>query len=420
MCVDYTDFNAACPKDPYPLPSIDQLIDAISRHVMFSFMDAFSGYNRIKMNPKDIAKTAFITHRAVYAYKYMPFGLMNVESTYQRAMVEVFKDQLGKNLESYVDDIIAKSKTVEEHVPDLKECFENLRKHRMKLNPEKCTFGVGAGKFLEFMISYRRIEANPEKIRAILEMEPPRTQKDIQKLAGSLVALRRFIPKLGEHCLPFFNLLEGAKNKKEIAWGPECQEAFEAIKEYLSSPPVLTKAEPGEPLYLYLSAGPLAIWAALIWEHEGQLKPVYYVSQVLKEIETRYPNIEKFAFALVMASRKLRHYFQGREIKVITDQPLRRIIPKPDVSGRLVNWVVEHSQFQLTFIPRTTIKAQSLVDFIVECTFSEPQLSSMMIDSESGKAIDPDIWTLYVDGSSTSERSGAGIIMKSPDGFRIK
>nr|XP_017250520.1 PREDICTED: uncharacterized protein LOC108221132 [Daucus carota subsp. sativus] len=378
MCVDYTDLNAACPKDPYPLPSIDQLIDATSGH------------------------------------------LMNAGSTYQKAMNEIFKDQLGRNLECYVDDIISKSTSVPGHISDLRECFENMRRTKLKLNPDKCTFGVEAGKFLGFMVSNRGIEANPEKIKAVQEMQPPLNQREVQKLAGSLAALRRFVSKLAERCLPFFELLKGAKNQKLVEWSPDCQKALDEIKAYLSKPPILTKALPREPLYLYLSASPFAVGAALIREEAGQQKPVYYVSQVLKDAETRYPNLEKFAFALITASRKLRHYFQGREIRIVTDQPLRKIIHKPDISGRLVNWAIELSQFSLTFLPRTAVKAQVLADFVVECNFPENQTTPMETEPEAPVESNPGSWILHVDGSSTTERSGAGLILKSPDGFTIK
>ncbi|XP_074377391.1 uncharacterized protein LOC141718919 [Apium graveolens] len=251
-------------------------------------------------------------------------------------------------------------------------------------------------------------------------MKAPRTQKDVQKLARSLTVLRRFVSKLAERCLPFFDLLKGASNKKEVNWSPECQKAFEEIKSYLSQPPVLTKARPGEPLYLYLSAGAQSVGAALIREENGKQQPVYYVSQVLKDAETRYPRLEKFVFALVTTSRKLRHYFQGREIKAVTNQPLRKIIHKPDVSGRLVNWAVELSQFNLSFIPRTSIKAQALADFIIECNFPEEEPEPMDMDQEPEKDTSSGAWTLKVDGSSTSERSGAGLILKSPEGFTIQ
>ncbi|XP_074357139.1 uncharacterized protein LOC141696896 [Apium graveolens] len=169
MCVDYTDLNDVYPKDPYPLPNIDQLIDTTSRHKMLSFMDAFFGYNQIKMNPRDKPKTAFITHRAVHAYVMLPFGLTSEGSTYQRAMNKIFKSQIGRNLECYVDDMISKSITIPAHVEDLKEFFDNLRKNQLKLNPEKCTFGVGAGKtaikaqaLADFIIECSFLEEEPE------------------------------------------------------------------------------------------------------------------------------------------------------------------------------------------------------------------------------------------------------------------
>ncbi|XP_074360839.1 uncharacterized protein LOC141701094 [Apium graveolens] len=316
MCVDYTSLNSVCPKDSYPLPNIDQLIDATSGHVMLSFMDAFSGYNQVKMIPEYITKTAFITHRAVYASVMMPFGLINVGAMYQKMMNTIFKSQLGRNMESYVDDMISKLVTIPDHTKDLKECFDNLRKYNMKLNPEKCAFGVPSGKFLGFLVSERRIEANPEKIKAIMEMTVPRTQKDIQKLAGCLAALRRFIPKLAE--------------------------------------------------------------------------------------------------------RKLRQYFQGREIRVITNQPLQKIIHKPDASGRLVNWAIELSQFNIKYVPRTTIKAQALAEFVMECTFPEVPETPKIQSGEEKETSNINSWTLYVDGSATAERSGAGLILSSSGGFTIQ
>ncbi|XP_074377157.1 uncharacterized protein LOC141718677 [Apium graveolens] len=253
-----------------------------------------------------------------------------------------------------------------------------------------------------------------------MEMTVPRTQKDIQKLVGCLVALRRFIPKLAEKCLSFFELLKGAHNKKLIDWTPDCQAAFEEVKRHLMNPPILSKAKPGEPLYLYIAAGERAVSSALIWEENGSQSPVYYISQVLKDAETRYPNLEKFALALVHSSRKLRQYFQGREIRVITNQPLHEIIHKPDASGRLVNWAIELSQFNVKFIPRTAINAQALAEFVMECTFPDvPETPKPQSGEEEGPS-NRDPWTLHVDGSATTERSGAGLILSSPGGFTIQ
>ncbi|XP_074363564.1 uncharacterized protein LOC141704145 [Apium graveolens] len=251
-------------------------------------------------------------------------------------------------------------------------------------------------------------------------MKIPQTQKDIQKLTGCLAALRRFIPKLAERCLPFFELLKGAQNKKLVDWTPECHTTFEEIKRLLMNPPVLCKSKPGEPLSLYIAAGPKAVSSALVREEGGTQSPIYYVSQVLKDAETRYPNLEKFALALVHSSRKLMQYFQGREIRVVTDQQLRKIIHKPDASGRLVNWAIELSQFNIRFVPHTAIKAQALAKFVMECTFPERNLPSPQEITPEGTNLETDPWKLYVDGSSMDERSGAGLILISPEGFTIQ
>ncbi|KAL5538565.1 hypothetical protein UlMin_045432 [Ulmus minor] len=164
VCIDFTDLNRACPKDSFPLPRIDQLVDATAGHELLSFMDAYSGYNQIRMHEEDQEHTAFLTNQGLYCYKVMPFGLKNAGATYQRLVNKMFKDQIGKTMEVYVDDMLVKSLKTEEHIQNLKETFEILRRYKMKLNPSKCAFGVSSGKFLGFMVNHRGIEANPAKI----------------------------------------------------------------------------------------------------------------------------------------------------------------------------------------------------------------------------------------------------------------
>jgi len=142
MCVDYTSLNKACPKDAYPLPSIDRLVDGTAGNKVLSFFGAFSGYNQIPMYDRDVGKTAFITEASNYCYQVMPFGLKNAGATYQRLMDRVFKDQVGQNVEVYVDDMVVKSATFDQHLTDLDEVFGQLRKFNMRLNPAKCVFGV--------------------------------------------------------------------------------------------------------------------------------------------------------------------------------------------------------------------------------------------------------------------------------------
>ncbi|RDY04876.1 hypothetical protein CR513_11345, partial [Mucuna pruriens] len=180
MCTDYTDLNKVCPKDPYPLPNIDRLVDNVSGYEFLSFMDAYSGYNQIRMHPEDEEKTAFITDSGAFCYKVMPFGLKNAGATYQRLMDKVFKEVIGQDIEVYVDDMVAKSENGRSHCEALRRVFRILRRHQLRLNPEKCSFGVQAGRFLGYMLTERGIEANPEKCRAVINMRSPQNVKEVQ------------------------------------------------------------------------------------------------------------------------------------------------------------------------------------------------------------------------------------------------
>ena len=148
-------------------------MDSTAGHRLLSFMDAFSGYNQIRMDEADQEKTLFITNQGLFCYKVMPFGLKNAGATYQRLVNHMFRPQIERNVEVYINDMLVKSQDEEIHLDDLQETFDTLRQYSMKLNPSKCAFGVSSGKFLSFMVSHRGIETNPDKIQAILDMKPP-------------------------------------------------------------------------------------------------------------------------------------------------------------------------------------------------------------------------------------------------------
>ncbi|KAF5450622.1 hypothetical protein F2P56_030954 [Juglans regia] len=173
MCVDFTDLNKVCLKDSFPLPHIDLIVDSMAGHRKLSFMDTYSGYNQIRMNQEDKEKTSFITGRGLYCYMAMPFGLKNVGATYQRLVNHMFKNQTGRNIKVYVDDLLVKSVTLEQHLNDLREAFAILRQYQMMLNPLNCIFDIKSGKFLGLMVSKRVIEANPKMVETILNMVDP-------------------------------------------------------------------------------------------------------------------------------------------------------------------------------------------------------------------------------------------------------
>ena len=189
------------------MPEIDQLVDAIIGHPRMSFLNAFQGYHQILLALDDQEKTAFVTPVKNYHYKVMSFGLKNAESTYQRMMTRMFKSQLGKNIEIYIDDMVVKSKMVSDHLGDLGIIFEILRKYKLRLNASKCSFAVGSGKFLGYMVTHRGIEVNPDQIKAINNLQSPRNPKEVQKLTGMATALNRFISRSTDRCRPFFLLI---------------------------------------------------------------------------------------------------------------------------------------------------------------------------------------------------------------------
>ncbi|XP_018453727.2 uncharacterized protein LOC108824849 [Raphanus sativus] len=262
VCVDFTDLNKACPKDSFPLPHIDRLVESTAGNALLTFMDR--------------EKTAFITDRGTYCYKVMPFGLKNAGATYQRLVNRMFADKLGSTMEVYIDDMLVKSLRAEDHLTHLKDCFTTLNEYGMKLNPAKCTFGVMSGEFLGYIVTQRGIEANPKQISAILDLPSPKNSREVQRLTGRIAALNRFISRSTDKCLPFFELLRG---NKRFIWDDKCEEAFGQLKQYLTTPPVLSKPEAGDILTLYIAVTPIAVSSVLIREDRGEQKPIFYTSK---------------------------------------------------------------------------------------------------------------------------------------------
>jgi ribonuclease HI len=475
LCVDFTSLNKACPKDPYPLPRIDQIIDSTTGCDLLCFLDAFSGYHQIKMAKEDEEKTAFITPCGVYCYVCMPFGLKNAGATFQRLMRKALGAQMGRNAEAYIDDIVVKTREGHTFIEDLEETFANLRKVNIKLNPAKCAFGVSSGKLLGFLVSHRGIEANPDKVKAIKEMRPQRNLKEIQCLAGCMAALGRFIARSGEKALPLFKLM---KRTRQFEWTPEADKAFAKLKRYLMSPPIMVAPTFHDPLLLYIAATPRTASVVLVAERDAQViakekidppcpgappegeavisappheeppaapssteplsqsdapelheektpkdttkvqKPVYFISTVLRDGRERYTMQQKLLYTLLIASRKLRHYFQGHPIKVVTDRPLETILRNPNVTGRVAEWAVELQPFKISFETTKVIKSKALAEFTAEWTdpFADepPEVESTLPGEEA-----PGLWVMHFNGAFNLPGAGAGAILTSPFGDKL-
>uniref|UniRef100_A0A2N9IHQ7 Integrase catalytic domain-containing protein n=1 Tax=Fagus sylvatica TaxID=28930 RepID=A0A2N9IHQ7_FAGSY len=373
-CVDFRNLNKACPKDEFPLPNMDLLIDSAAGSAMFSFMDGFSGYNQIRMSPRDAEKNC------------LPHA--------HRTMTAMFHDMIHQEIEDYVDDIVVKSKKREDHVEVLRKVFERCRLYKLKMNPLKCAFGVSAGKFLGFLVHNRGIDVDPAKASAIATMRPPTSHKELKSFLGRLSYIRRFIPGFGSSN---FHLFTPPKKGSLLQL----------------------------PLRLYLASNSQAIGALVAQENgHGVEQPVYYVSRGLKDTETRYSVAERACLALVYASQRLRHYFLAHKIQLMTkSHPIRSLLQRPVLSGRLAQWLLQLSQYEISTETPTAIKSQAIADLLAQFPGEDGSVISQEVPGEVGGALlvgmADSIWTLNFDGSSTSVSSGAGVVLTREDGETI-
>ncbi|GJX02884.1 reverse transcriptase domain-containing protein [Tanacetum coccineum] len=308
----------------------------------------------------------------------MLFGLKNAGATYQRLVDKVFSHQIGRNLKAYVDDMVIKSTSEKEMLKDIQETFERFRSINMKLNQKKCSFGVEEGPFLGHLITKQGIKANPSKVKAVTDLDQPRTLKDIQSLNGKLAALSRFLFEYAKRSLAFFKVLKGCKDKKSIQWTTKADKALEKMKKLVQALPTLTAPRAGETLTIHLAALKESINVVLPAKRNEGRAPIYFVSRVLQGAELNYPALEKLVLALVHTSIRIQRYFQAYTITVLTNTPIKQMLTGPE----------------------KTIPFED----------NEKKEKPKEVPDSSSK------WRLYTDGASNSEGSGAGLMLIDPKG----
>nr|CAE04479.3 OSJNBa0029L02.20 [Oryza sativa Japonica Group] len=370
VCIDFRDLNKATPKDEYPMPIADMMINDASGHKVISFLDGNTGYNQIFMAEEDMYKTAFRCPGFVGLFEWvvMTFGLKNAGATYQRAMNLIFHDLLGIVLEIYIDDIVVKSDGMEGHVANLRLAIERMRRYGLKMNPLKCAFGVSAGKFLGFMVHERGVEIDPKKIEKIHDFKAPTCKKEVQKLLGKVNYLRRFISNLAGKIDAFVPILR-LKKEADFTWGAKQQEAFEELKRYLSTPPVVRAPKAGKPFRLYIASEDKVIGAILTQEEDGKEYIITYLSRRLLDAETR-----------------------------------------PILSGRIGKWAYALIEYDLAYEPLKSMKGQIVCDFIVDHHIDIAYEGEVCL-------IEVIPWKIYFDGSSCKEGQGIGVVLFSPNGM---
>ncbi|KAA3466637.1 RNA-directed DNA polymerase (Reverse transcriptase), Ribonuclease H [Gossypium australe] len=370
------DLNKASPKDNFPLPHIDTLVDNTVGYSLFSFMDGFSRYNQIKMHPEDMDKTTFVSMWGTFCYKV------------------------------------------------LRKLFLRLRKFQVKLNLAKCTFGARSGKLLGFIVNEKGIEVDPDKVKAIQELPLPRTQREVRGFLGRLNYIARFISQLTERCDPIFRLL---KKHNPGTWDEECQKTFDKVKQYLSNAPVLTPPHPDKPLILYLTVLDNSMGCVLGQHDESgkKEKAIYYLSKKFTECETRYSPIEKLCCALIWTTRRLRQYMLYHTTWLISKlDPLKYMMESTALNGRMAKWQILLFEFDIVYVNQKAVKRSAIADFLasraledyepLDFDFPNENLMYVAITEEGTSEDHP--WKLNFDGASNAVGNGIGAVLISPNG----
>jgi hypothetical protein len=265
-----------------------------------------------------------------------------------------------------------------------------LKKYQLRLNPNKCAFGVTSGKLLGFIVSGRGIEIDPAKVQAIRSMPAPRTEKEIRSFLGRINYIARFIAQLTATCEPLFKLL---RKDVKIKWTEDCQKAFDKIKEYLLNPPILVPPTPGRPLILYLTIQEASMGCMLGQQDETGKKEqaIYYLSKKFTEPETRYLLVEKTCCALAWASRKLRQYMLYYTTWLVSRMdPIKYIFEKPALTGKIARWQVLLSEFDILFVAWKAIKGQAIADYLADYPSEQLELMDSEFSDEDVMTVDED------------------------------
>ena len=349
FCIDFRKLNKATHKDAYPMPRVDDSIDALGDSYYFSSLDLISGFWQIQLDAEAKEKTAFVIQNGMYQFKYMPFGLCNGPSTFQRLMDMVLRKLSWSCCIAYFDDIIVYSKTFEQHLIDLEAVLARLRQANLKVKPSKCSFACDSIVFLGFLITRVGIRPDPSKIEKIANIVPPTTVTDVKSFLGLASYYRKFIPKLSEIALPLFKL---TRKNVEFVWCKLCDRAFEEIKVLLASSPVLALPDFSKPFRIHCDASGHSLGSVISQIFENGERPIAYASRALNDHERNYSTSEREMLAIVWSAKKFKQYIYGFDVEFLTDhKPLVDLVKFSEPSGRLAKLIVkiQHLNYTLTY-----------------------------------------------------------------------
>ncbi|MCO5763134.1 MAG: reverse transcriptase domain-containing protein [Chromatiaceae bacterium] len=398
FCVDFRAINKITLRDPYGMPTIDELRDQISGATYFTNLDLTKCYWQFAVNPGDVPKTAFTAGRGHWEFLKMPFGLQNAPATCQRAM-----DQCLRGLRFavvYLDDILIFSRSYEDHLEHIRAVFQRLRAANLRVNRKKSHFAARSVKFLGHLVSAQGVQVTPDKVDAIQHIPAPATKKQLERFLGLANHYAKFLPGFAHTAEPLFALKR--KHARNFKWEAAHQTAFDALKKALSEAPVLLTPIPGFPYYVTTDASDVAIGAALEQVVDGQRRPVAFASRLLSERERKRPIIDREALAILWACEKFRPYLFGATFWVESDhEPLKWLYETPRVKGRLAHWQLQLAEYDgLLGVKYVRGSANGAADCLSRVTSGpSPPPDSDWLEAQECSAVDEGVTRRSPDGS---------------------
>ncbi|CAF2960927.1 unnamed protein product [Rotaria sp. Silwood2] len=381
FCIDYRKLNAMTVRDAYPIPRIDDTLDSLQEAKFISTLDLRTGYWQVEMDEKSREKTAFITYKGLFEFKVMPYGLTNAPATFQRLMDIVLAGLKWQCCLVYIDDVIIYSPTFEKHIEDLKRVFEALRSANLTLKTSKCHFCRWETKYLGHIITSDGVKPDPDLIRSVIDFPRPQTIRDVQSFLGLTGYYRRFIQNYARIAEPLIKQLRFTiTGNHHLRWSNECTEAFNILKEKLTTAPIMNTPNFEQPFILEVDACEYGLGAVLTQEYDDKKYVIAYASRTLSAIERRYGATEREALAIVWATKHFRVYIEGSKVLIRSDcKALQWLRNAKDVTGRLARWAMKLSAYQIENIQYRPGKQNANADSlsrnpVTENTDQSPQL----------------------------------------------